>query len=221
MKTVQGSGRKAPYAPLSALRDFFDRMRTSAVPNHIDYKHLRKLNIAPGNEWSLISALKFLEIIDDGGVPTDAYRELLSTDTFSSTLGRLVRTAYRDLLNSGGLSMSRDDLVNYFRVASSPSQARNAARFFQEVALLAGLAPDRPFSFPSGAAGSGEASGRAGTGPGLGRDVREQEPGAKAAVDLKAEILSKLPPPNPNWSAEEYIAVYDRFLRLLAHVDMA
>jgi len=131
--------RKAPYAPMSALREFFERIRNVSPPARVDRRFFQKLSVAGSNEWALLSALKFLGIVDDNGVPTAAYRALQTSDRFEYTLQELVLEAYRPLFDAGGDRMSVEDLRNYFRVTSSPSQAKNAARFFREVSQLAGL----------------------------------------------------------------------------------
>lgn len=195
--------RKAPYAPVSALREFFERMRSASVPNRVDRRFLQKLNVASNNEWALLSALKFLRIVDEQGAPTEAYRALLSTEKFQPTLAGLVRAAYADLFAAGGAGMSAEDLENYFRVASSPSQAKNAARFFRELARLAGEETAVPaVSTPRTAA---EVTTTAANGDSL-----------RAA---KLELLKKLPAPNPDWSPQDYQAIYDRFLLLLKHLE--
>ena len=60
-------------------------MRNVGVPPRVDQRFLQKHNIAAGNEWALLSALKFLEIVDEHGVPTHAYRLLQTTDRFENT----------------------------------------------------------------------------------------------------------------------------------------
>src|SRR5919199_4093166 len=96
------AGRKAPYAPISALREFFNRMRAVSVPQRVDKKFIEKQNIASNNEWALLSALKFLGVIDQHGAPTHAYRLLQTTDRFDETLRHLVETAYLPLFEAGG-----------------------------------------------------------------------------------------------------------------------
>jgi hypothetical protein len=120
-------------------------------------------------------------------------------------------------MEAGGVEMSAEELANYFRITSSPSQARNAARFFQEVCRLAGIAsggqaePVRPVEQRS-----------------LGRSHlsvvrREGEPARAREADLlletKARLLEKLPAPRPEWSAADYRAICEAFLEMLRHLD--
>lgn len=205
-------GRRAPYAPISALERFFERMRDRAVPDHVDHRFLQRLNVASNNEYSLLSALKFLGILDDRGRPTHAYRLLQSTDRFQETLRHLVETAYRPVFEVGADRWPADELVNFFRTESSPSQAKNAARFFQAVCRLAGTEPEAapsparpsppvaPLSVPQG---SGEDA--------AGLDL--------SLLAAKARLLEKMPAPAPQWSAEEYRKICEIFLELVKNLD--
>lgn len=206
--------RKAPYAPVSAFVEFLDKIPDKSVPPRVDRPFLQKLNVGLGNEWALLSALKFLGIIDAQGSPTTAYRHLLDSDRRQETLRSLFEAAYAPLLGMGGTSMGSDDLVNYFRIASSPSQAKNAARFFRSVAQLAGERAARPAGLREQAQPSDAAQ----------EPARLAEPAASSDRDTilaeaKARLLDKLPAPDPKWSAAEYAAIMDRFLEILHHLD--
>src|SRR5437588_10350346 len=114
MEAGEFVSRRAPYAPISSLREFLDRMRSIGVPVRVDRRFLQKLNVASNNEWALLSAMKFLGIVDEHGSPTHAYR-LLQGDRFEDTFRHLVETAYASLFDMGGARMGHEDLVNYFR----------------------------------------------------------------------------------------------------------
>jgi hypothetical protein len=218
------SGRRAPYAPISALQGFFTRIRDRQVPGIVDHTFLEKLNVASNNEYALLSALKFLGVVDDRGKPTHAYRLLQTTDRFEPTLKHLVLTAYKPVFDAGGNEWPPEDLVNFFRVSSSASQAKNAARFFYAVCRLAGL-------------GAGEAAAEVKSPPDeepvadvpagsrdrdAGQEPRTAEPSPALAGELlraKAHLLEKLPAADPSWSAAEYQAVCDRFLAMLDSLD--
>jgi hypothetical protein len=210
------SGRKAPYAPISALREFFERIRNVSPPARVDRRFFQKLSVAGSNEWALLSALKFLGIVDDNGVPTAAYRALQTSDRFEHALRELVLNAYKPLFDAGGDDMSVEDLRNYFRVTSSPSQAKNAARFFREVCQLAGL--DRPGpSVHRLTVGADPSSAPAR--PAADRAASSR--GDDAVLQAKIRLLEKMPPYHPEWSPEEYRSICDRFLSMLAHLDGA
>ena len=211
--------RKAPYAPISALREFFSRMRDVSVPQRVDRRFIQKQNIASNNEWALLSALKFLGVIDERGAPTHAYRLLQSTDQFEDTLRHLVETAYAPLFDSGGARMSADDLENYFRVTSSPSQAKNAARFFREVCSLAGIDLD---TGPQGRVHPLAAASPRQTTPGepSGLEALAQPPNTSDLLAAKARLLEKLPTCRDEWTAAEYEAICEQFVTMLRSLDV-
>lgn len=204
--------RKAPYAPVSALREFLERIPDIAVPGRVDRRFLQRLNIASNNEWALLSALKFLGIIDQQGVPTSAYRRLQTTDRFEDTMHHLVETAYEPLLRVGGANMAMDDLRNYFRVSSSPSQAKNAARFFKEVSSLAKVGKAAPSERAVPARPSDELLAAGDVGPTGGTDT------SPLLLEAKARLLEKLPAVREDWSAVEYEAICARFLEMLRNL---
>jgi hypothetical protein len=198
------------------LREFFERIRNVSPPARVDRRFFQKLSVAGSNEWALLSALKFLGVVDDNGVPMAAYRALQTSDRFEPTLRELVLEAYRPLVDAGGEHMSVEELRNYFRVTSSPSQARNAARFFREVCQLAGL--DRAGRKLHGFAGGTDSS-SARSQPAA--DRAGSSPVDDVVLQAKIRLLEKMPPYQPEWSPEEYRSICDRFLSMLAHLDGA
>lgn len=236
IRTSDFEGRRAPYAPISALEKFFQIIRDRAVPERIDHRFLQKLSIASNNEYSLLSALKFLGVVDDRGTPTHSYRLLQTTDRFQDTLGHLVRAAYRPVFEAGAERLPDEDLVNFFRVSSSASQARNAARFFRAVCALAGgidsveqdpergpEVADAPTTEVSGPADSHLSLPAAGHSD---PPAVDRASGKHRAVDnggvllaTKARLLEKLPAPDPSWSAADYQSVCETFLQLLRNLD--
>jgi hypothetical protein len=211
----ESRNRKAPYAPISSLEEFFARIRNVAAPPLVDRKFIQKLNVASNNEWALLSALKYLGVIDDRGEPTSAYRLLQTTDRFEEALQHLVLTAYAPLIEVGGLAMSTEDLENYFRVTSSASQARNAARFFSAVCRMSGI---------QGRSGEHEQAPHVPTLTAQRRDHPSQaslmpESIGDEVLRAKAHLLEKLPAPRPDWSAEQYAAICEKFLQMLRHLD--
>lgn len=220
--------RRAPYAPISSLERFFERIRNLSVPEHVDQAYLQRLGVASNNEYALLSALKFLGIVDDRGRPTAAYHGLQSADGFQRALSGLVRSAYGQLFEMNAQGWSAEELTDWFRMNSSPSQARNAARFFQAVCRLAGMrAEARAASGPAPAeslprfpqpedhvARDGSESLATGS---------ENAPGTESRPDvllLKARILEKLPAARADWSAAEYRAICDRFVDMLRALDL-
>ncbi|MDQ2744912.1 MAG: DUF5343 domain-containing protein, partial [Chloroflexota bacterium] len=213
IRTGDFEGRRAPYAPISALEKFFQIIRDRAVPERIDHRFLQKLRIASNNEYSLLSALKFLAVVDDRGTPTHSYRLLQTTDRFQDTLGHLVRAAYRPVFEAGAERLPDEDLVNFFRVSSSASQARNAARFFRAVCALAGgvgavegepETTDAPTTEVAGPADSQSDLPSGGhSDPPMVEITHERHrlvDNGSVLLATKARLLEKLPAADPSWS---------------------
>ncbi len=218
MRTLNDVGdRRAPYAPISALERFFERIRDLAVPELVDQRYLRRLGVASNNEYALLSALKFLDIIDDRGRPTHVYHQLQTTDHFQPTLRHLVTTSYAAVFDAGAGQLSHAQLVDWFRTNSSASQAKNAARFFQLVCRLAGIEDEPPVGDETDDDGlpSAEPAGSARLPPGS--SITGLQVGNLLAV--KAELLSRLPVADPSWSPQQYTRVCELFAQMLASLD--
>lgn len=212
--------RHAPYTSASSFRDFLERMRGLPIPDRVDKKYLAKLGVARNNEWALLSALKYLGIVDDRGVPAAAWADLRG-DRWREVLRRQVERAYRPLLDNGGASMSGEDLRTYFSVTSSTAQAQNAARFFRELRDLAGIGRPRTPAAPSPSASD----------PTPPPPVVPDAPIPAApsllpdtigpATHDKLELILALARPDERWTPEQHLALCDRILRILEHVDGA
>jgi Family of unknown function (DUF5343) len=212
--------RRAPYAPISALRDFFERIRGVGVPARVDRKFLQKLNVANSNEWSLLSALKFLGIVDAQGIPTHSYRLLQNTDQFEDGLLHLVETAYKPLLGVGGSHMTAHDLENYFRIASSPSQAKNAARFFREVCKMAQM-NGRSMDDPAETEKVPPDALRGSAAPEIFElSTHRQTRFREQLVGARLRLLEKFPTMKSEWTSEECIGICDRFLHMLKLLEL-
>jgi hypothetical protein len=115
-------------------------MRKSTPPK-VDGNFLRLYKIAPGNEYKVVGALKFLGIIDDEERPTEKSR-LLKTKgpAFTSALRDIIRSAYKSLfqhLNRG--AYTAEDIYNYFITEENltPEMATKTTRFFIQLCQLA------------------------------------------------------------------------------------
>ena len=86
-------GLTLPYGPTRGMLQALQLMRKT-TPSKIDGSYLRSNQIAPGNEYKVVGALRFLEIIDDDGRPTEKSR-LLKTKgpAFTAALQNIIRNA--------------------------------------------------------------------------------------------------------------------------------
>ena len=135
-----GQGLTLPYGPTRGMLQVLQLMRKSTPPK-IDGKFLRLNKIAPGNEYKVVGALKFLGIIDDDGRPTQKGRTLKAKGTaFTSALQNIIRAAYKNLfqhLNGGRYTM--EDIYNYFITQENLGieMATKTTRFFIQLCHLA------------------------------------------------------------------------------------
>jgi hypothetical protein len=137
-------GRLAPYVPVATLHSFLERIRWVTTPKKVDKKLLDDYGIPEPNKSALLSALKFLGLIEDDGTPTSLLRKLQSSgDEFRSNLEEVVRKSYADLfVRFDILKGDREKICNYFATNYSPATAKKATILFidlcKEIGVLAG-----------------------------------------------------------------------------------
>lgn len=133
--------RMAPYVPASTLSGFFDRIRNMNLPSEITTEILEKMGISTGSALALVSALRFLDLIDRQGASTEALRSLqISGEEFKLNLEKVVRSAYADLFSL--LDPAKDDrehLRNYFARTYSAATAEKATGLFLDLCDEAGI----------------------------------------------------------------------------------
>ena len=137
---------KHPYTSgAGALVKAIQQLRSS-LPTKIDASMLKKLGIAPKNESYLINVLKFLNVIDDDGVPTDEARTTFAQhddSDFGKKLSEIIKKAYSDLFSLQGdktWDLDKNALVTYFRQSDQTSAVVGSrqATTFQTLAAFAG-----------------------------------------------------------------------------------
>lgn len=133
--------RNAPYVSATALSQFFDHIRYVTTPKKVDAGLLLDYGISKGNVFALVSALKFLGLIDNGGKPTPAFGSLqVMGEEFVSNLREVVNTAYDDLFARLDVSRdSREHIRNYFARNYSPSQSDKATILFLDLCKEANI----------------------------------------------------------------------------------
>ena len=143
--TTQSGERKrkrvAPYAPASALSEFFDHIRSVREPEIVDNGLLQDYGLSKANALALLSTLKFLGMTDDKGYPTPVFRELQTGgDEFKEALRNVVERAYSDLFSRLDVSKdTKDKIVNFFARNYSPATAERATRLFLDLCGEAGI----------------------------------------------------------------------------------
>jgi len=146
---LEGRGLIPPYGPARGMLQALHLLRRTTPPR-IDSDFLRVNKIAPGNEYKVVGALRFLGLIDEDGKPTEESR-LLKTKgtTYTQALQDIVRKAYSGVfhgLQSDGIT--REKIYNYFVTEGSlgAEMATKATRFLVKLCRMAEieLAPELP-----------------------------------------------------------------------------
>jgi hypothetical protein len=146
---LEGHGLIPPYGPSRGMLQALHLLRRTTPPR-IDSDYLRLNKIAPGNEYKVVGALRFLNLIDDEGRPTDN-SHLLKTKgaTYTLALQEIVKKAYSGVFR--GLKPSeitREGIYNYFVTEGGmgAEMATKATRFLVKLCRLAEieLAPELP-----------------------------------------------------------------------------
>jgi len=154
-RELEGRGLIPPYGPTRGTLQSLQLLRRT-TPSRIDSDFLRVNKLAPGNEYKVVGALRFLGLIDDDGRPTDSSR-LLKTKgaTYTLALQDIVRNAYSGVFH--GLKpkeITRDGIYNYFVTEGGlgAEMATKATRFLIRLCRLAEIeiAPDAAQPIPRG-----------------------------------------------------------------------
>lgn len=115
-------------------------------PASVTSETVKKYGLASNNESYVINALQFVGVIDADGKRTSQGSEVFALHDekkFQSAFEKLVKTAYKDLFDlhgDGAWSLSRSDLIGYFRTTDKTSDVigTRQASVFQVFAAASG-----------------------------------------------------------------------------------
>ena len=195
--------RSAPYVPASAMSAFFDHIRYVKTPDAVDSGILEDYGISHSNAFPLLSALKFLNLVDSSGKPTEAFRELqIGGEEFSLALRQVLETAYKELFSRLDVSRdSKDKIINFFARNYSPATANKATILFLDLCGEAGIitaaqprkadasegAPTKPKQRPT-------TPKKESTGKQTGQVTEELEPGPRIDIRINTQDLAGMTP---------------------------
>lgn len=127
------SARRAPYIAIVWLEKFFDLNHRQRI-DKVDTEFVRLNIMGSGHESQIISALRFLGLVDENGAATQKLASLrVLGEDFKRNLAPIVREAYSDLISTIVLDSARsENLINFFvqRYNYSSTGATSAARLF-------------------------------------------------------------------------------------------
>jgi hypothetical protein len=125
---------KPAYIPLIALDNFIEQLRATGIPVVIDSNLTQTMS--GGTASALMSALRFLGLVDPSGIPQDSLRKLVAayeTDRWQQVFGELVDRAYAGIIGDLDLTTAtRSMLDERFRKNSKAAGQvlDKAARFY-------------------------------------------------------------------------------------------
>jgi len=139
----KGLIRKPPYVAAGTLWEFFNKLKFVATPSHLDAKELEEYGIPKHWTYHLLSALKFLNLVEKNGKTTPALQSLqMRGEEFKPNLEEVVRNAYAELFSKVDPARdSRANIINFFmkHYGISPSGAEKATTLFLDLCAEADI----------------------------------------------------------------------------------
>ena len=146
---TQGKVLLPPYGPVSGMLQGLALLQKGSVAR-VNEELLRASRIAPGNEYKVIGALKFLGVIDDNGTPTEKGRAFRTKGpVYALALQEAVKRSYEKVFSRVDIEQAtKDDLYNHFIMDWSigPEMATKASRFFIELCRMGNIPISAPLS---------------------------------------------------------------------------
>jgi hypothetical protein len=112
-ESTSGAQIQPPYGSVKWYDDFFRLLERIEI-NKVDAPFLKTHEIAGGNEYKLITGLKFLDLINQDGTATDRMKTLrLTGEKYTENFQKMVNDAYSVLIKKVDLEKAKaNDVVN-------------------------------------------------------------------------------------------------------------
>lgn len=206
--------RPGPYAPPTAILEVINRRRDRGLTAPINADVLVRAGIPDSLIPRTLQSLQTLDLIDEGGNPTDTFEalRLAPTAEFQARLQEWLKSAYADVF--AFVDPSQDDdtkIQDAFRAYNPAGQQRRMVILFRELCAAAGLTP------PKAAASAKQSSTprlRTAAPPTKKltlNKVMPKGPAMKVSLDLPpalSGLMESVPGPQVGWTAAER----DKFL---------
>ena len=148
---------KAPYAHNPAVvKKFFQTIQNLGKPPKVDLPYLPTIGFKVDSDRDLIRILRFLEFIDNDGVPTGRWNDYKNKDKATQVMALSIKSAYDELFNTFPDAEKRDSaaIENYFasRWGVSTQLAGLMEKTFRQLSELAefeAVAVTEPVTKPS------------------------------------------------------------------------
>jgi hypothetical protein len=206
-----------PYVAYKTFSNFIASLRESGLPNRIDRSVLDGMSGA--NQSNIISTLKFLGLINDAGVPSDAMKHLVTDPkTEKATLAMLLEKKYHFVFNGGFdiKAATESQISEKFREHNvTGSTVDKCVSFFTLLCAAAGVQLSPHLKSKRGGAGKPRK-------PYKKREKSDrqnndtpppaQQPAQKSISEL---LLEKFPTFDPKWDADTAKKWFENFGELM------
>jgi len=214
----------APYVAYQTFRTFLAPFKEHVIPNRIDRSLLKSFSGAVQNQ--LMTALRFLHLMDDSGTPTEALRSLIAaygTDGWPAALGGILKEGYSSLFDLPLATVSPSEFNEAFKKAypCEGETLRKGVTFFLNAGKEAGI-EFSPFLTKNSKTRSGPPPRRRqrqnGNGTPKERVAAAESDARHHSYDADSDPwLSKYPTFDPSWSPEiqkSWFAGYSELMKM-------
>jgi hypothetical protein len=200
----------APYISYQTIKTFIAPLKEHVIPNRIDKSLLRSFSGAV--QAQLMTALKFLRLINEDGTPSESLKKLVSaygTDNWEEELQGVLRDSYPELFDIPLAKVSPSEFSEAFK-KSYPCEGetlRKGITFFLNAGRDAGVSFS-PFLLKNAKPRSGPVAkrrGRIANKNGRKDEAEDNAGGAKSLIPPASSEdpwLAKYPAFDPNWGPE-------------------
>lgn len=222
--TTKDNRRATPYVSFQTFLTMIEDLKVNGLPPQIDRSAFKKFSGGVGTQ--LISAMKALDLMDNGSRPTERLGRLVEahgTDEFKDILRQVIRDGYPFLSKIDLTTATPAMFADAFREATGAQEdvLRKCRTFYLHAAkhlgieigprLASGVSMRRG---PSGNKRKAKASRQPEVTPDAAATGHRAPPPPSA--DYQDKLLEKFPGFDPNWPKEAQMAWFAAFDKLLS-----
>ena len=152
---VTDSHTRWPHARIKAMNKLMESVKDGWKPGRVDIALIETLAIAPSKEAQALQAIRFLDMIDDDGVPTEKWDEIKRA--YQPTMRGLAESKYAPLFERiPNKLITQESVVNFFiKSGYGRDTAEYQGMFFGWLCRQAGIqVPNLPETFKRARFGS-------------------------------------------------------------------
>jgi Family of unknown function (DUF5343) len=134
-----------PYTLVTGkLKVLLRKVRTAGIPPKVSFPYLKTLGFTSSNDAAMIGVLKFIGLIDPGGIPTELWSQYRGQH-HRVVLAKAIRQGYADLfaLYPDAPTRSAADLTHVFSTSSTGGEVvvKQTVQTFKALVEEADFAP--------------------------------------------------------------------------------